>query len=143
MAFGVPEKIQQKQLSFSGSKTCTTSYHLTIQTSYLCRTENDNAVNIGAVPALREKHRIAQYVIFVVCIVLEYLGTIGTVAVDLCGTKALAVKYVTEFLRSFDKRQKYDCFSVGTVVYHFICNLIKVRIKSCVNIRCLEISRLC
>ena len=138
----VPEKIKKQQVFFALAKPCTSAHHLTVKPSDFCRSEHDHTVNGRAVPPLCQKHTVAQNIVFSLVEVFKYFCPVLAVSVDLCGNETLFVQNFPEFLRCFYKRQKYNGFSVFTVVFHFLRYLIKIGVKSCVNVTCLEIPRL-
>ena len=61
-------------------------------------------------------------------------------AIDFSSVETCFIENVPEFLTGFDKREKNNSFPVHTVLFHFIGDGVKIRIKGIAQISGLKIA---
>ena len=100
-----------------------------VQPSDLRRSQNHDAVNARAIPSFREKHGVAEDVVFSCFKVRKDLSPVFTLAVHFCRPEAPVVQDVPEFLTGRNQRKEYDRLPVRAVLCHLVGYLVKIRIE--------------
>ena len=101
----------------------------TIQPSDLRRSQDDDAVDARTVPSFREKHGVAEDVVFSGLEVCKDLCSVFALAIHFRRPEAPVVQNIPELLRCGYEGKEDDCFPIHAVFRHLVCNLIKIRIE--------------
>ena len=105
------------------------AHHLLVQGAHLRRAQNHDAVNGGAVPAFRQKHGIAEHVVFPGFKGGQHLGAVFAVAVHLGGAEPGTVQHSTKLLAGSDQRQEHHGAPALAVIHHLLRDLLQVRLQ--------------
>ena len=139
MALRVPQEIQQQAVLFAFIQAEATANHLSVQSTDLCRPENNDAVHARTVPAFSQEHAVAEHLVFPVSEILQDLSAIRAVAVHLSCRKSMIAKDFTEFLTGRDQRKENHRLPGLASALHLSGDLLEVGLQCITQITGSEI----